>query len=87
MDDITKAKLEKLYLTIRYLQSDDMVDAGQDASLTAQMAETMLGDILYGDMEPLAGYIEHYSDVLDHPAEDAARIAAEIEAQVLTGWA
>jgi hypothetical protein len=53
---------------------------GQDRDLVIEMSQAMLADVTGGGLQPLAGYVGHYCDVAAGP-EEAARIAAEIEAQ------
>lgn len=55
-----------------------LVEEGQDSTLTIEMSQAMLNDIIEHDtLRPMVEYITRYCDVLDSP-DDAIRIAEDI---------
>jgi hypothetical protein len=80
MDDDTRQALTMIRAAINVLLNQE----GQDRQLVADMADTMLADLLNDDDQPLERYILRYCDVIDSPS-DASAIGLEIDRQI-TEW-
>ena len=80
MDNDTRQALTTIRAAITVLLGKE----GQDRQLIADMADTMLADLLADDDQPLERYILRYCDVIDGPA-DAGEIMLEIDRQI-TDW-
>jgi hypothetical protein len=74
MTEPTTTQLNRIYAAVDYFVELE----GQDRSLTIEMSQAMLNDVIEGrGLAPLIDYVRKYCDVIDGP-EDAERIAADI---------